>query len=133
MASCRREQARQKGQGRHIALTGDVTQAFVHAPIDELIVTVVPRELDGLMVQINGEAQQLRAGDCWLIVMALYGYRKSPQLWQHFLIEAVTRLGVYPCRTEPAIFMSRRGTAIMVVHVDDLLVFGEREDILQLF
>ena len=34
-------------------IVGDVTQAFVHADMDELIITRVPKEMDGLTIKIE--------------------------------------------------------------------------------
>ncbi len=39
-----------KGVG---VIVGDVTQAFVHADMDELIITRVPKEMDGLTIKVD--------------------------------------------------------------------------------
>ena len=59
-------------------VAGDVTQAFVHADMDEKVITRVPKELDGLEILIDGATTILPEG-VWLDVLkALYKYRKSP-------------------------------------------------------
>ncbi len=70
-------------------LVGDVTQAFVHADVDELIITRVPREMNGMKIKYGstGDEEVVLCQGTWMIVLtALYGYRRSPKLWQgHFL------------------------------------------------
>ena len=67
------------------AVAGDVTQAFVHADMDEKIVTRIPKDLDNLEIVVNNMKTTLQEGDWLEVIKALYGYRKSPKLWQqHF-------------------------------------------------
>ena len=75
----------------YICLVGDVTQAFIHAPTDELVQTRIPESLDGLEVMISGKPFTLRTGMLLDVLKALYGYRKSPRLWQDWISEKLTR------------------------------------------
>ncbi len=34
-------------------MVGDVTQVFVHADMDELIIARVPKEMDGLTIKVD--------------------------------------------------------------------------------
>ncbi len=51
----------------------DVTQAFVHADMDELIITRVPRELDGMKITNGDDEETILYEGMWLAVLkALY-------------------------------------------------------------
>ena len=52
-ASVRRNQAVQHGGPGHGLLIGDVSQAFVHADIDDSVATAIPIELAGLELKVN--------------------------------------------------------------------------------
>ena len=126
VASLRRDRARQSNAEEHVARMGDFTQAFVNAEIDEEIVTNVPTELVGMELVIEGVKTTLAKDDYLIILKALYGYRRSPQLWQKYLTEMVEETGVEPCRSEPTVFFRRNGTLLMLAHVDDLLAFRRK-------
>ena len=46
------------------ALAADVTQAFVHADMDEKIITRIPRDMHGMEVIIEGKRTIGRLADC---------------------------------------------------------------------
>ena len=96
-------------------IIGDVTQTMVHADMDELIITRVPKTMNGLTVKIEEKEIVLYEGLELIVLKALYGYRKSPKLWQaHFLkvltvnfqclkLEPVS----FPCAAKSASISSR--------------------------
>ena len=55
----------------HGGIVGDVSQAFVHAPIDMDICTQVPESLEGIKVNIDGVERVLHAGDWMQLMMAM--------------------------------------------------------------
>ena len=73
----------------HGVIIGDVSQAFIHAPIDQQIATRVPETLEGIPISIEGAEHILHAGEWIELLMALYGYRKAPRLWQDYFVECV--------------------------------------------
>jgi hypothetical protein len=54
----------------HGALTADVTQAFVHAPIDERVTTPVPEDTVGVEVFVNGEKKMFQRGQLLMFFKA---------------------------------------------------------------
>ena len=54
------------------AVAGDATQAFVHADMDEKIVTRIPRDLDNLEIVVNNMKTTLQEGDWLEVIKALY-------------------------------------------------------------
>ena len=116
---------------------GDVSQAFVHAPIDTEICTRVPESLEGITVNIDGMERVLHAGDWMQLMMALYGYRKAPRLWQDYFVERVEEcktVNMKRLKTEPSMFMESTGKEILlVVHVDDILILGDMKLVNALF
>ncbi len=109
-----------------ICLLADVTQAFVHAPIDEVIQTRVPDSLDGLEVQIGGQPVILVAGMLLDVCKALYGYRKSPRLWQDWFSERLERLQMNRSKVEPTIYREATHEIFAALHVDDMMIFGRQ-------
>ena len=117
-----------RSQGTDVKIiVGDVTQAFVHADMDEKIVTTVPKDLDGLVMQIDGQEIVLHEGDFLEVLKALYGYRRSPRLWQHFFFDKIEKSKTVSMKgllSEPALYVDMIRKVISVVHVDDILAIG---------
>ena len=62
----------------YVALFGDVSQAFIHASMDEWVQTRIPASLDGLTLATADGHLELHTDMVMDIFKALYGYRKSP-------------------------------------------------------
>jgi len=91
---------------KYIAVVLDVSQAFPHAVLDEEVYTVVPQCLDGLSLDV-GEAEPvvLRGGEILRVLRSLYGWRRSPRLWQqHFNKIVENKVGMARSVVEPATF-----------------------------
>ncbi len=60
-------------------LVGDVTQAFVHADMDELIITWVPRKMNGLKIKYgnDGDEDVVLCEGTWIIVLTATDDRRS--------------------------------------------------------
>ena len=110
-----------------ICLIGDVTQAFVHAPIDEWIQTRAPESLGGLEVRVDNEILTLYPGMLLDVMKALYGYRKSPRLWQDWISERLTQLPLSRSKVEPTIYFDTEKQILVAMHVDDLMFLGPKE------
>ena len=90
--------------GDMVAMFGDVTRAFPHAPVDVPTVTRLPAECDGLVLHHGKEVVILRGGQWILIGKALYGYRRSPCLWQQWLAERLAEVSLQRSAIDPALF-----------------------------
>ena len=73
--------------------------------IDEELSAILPWELDGLKITVAGEELTLKGGQPIVVKKALYGYRRSPQLWQGHLTGEMKRTTMHPCKSEPTIFL----------------------------
>ncbi|CAE8607831.1 unnamed protein product [Polarella glacialis] len=73
-----------------VEVLGDIGQAFVHANIDQDIYVWPPEAVRGVEVTIDGKKVTLSPEVPWKLRKALYGYRKSPMLWQEHLAHIVT-------------------------------------------
>ena len=109
----------------------------MHAPIDTEICTRVPESLEGITVNLEGMERVLHAGDWMQLMMALYGDRKAPRLWQDYSVERVEEcktVAMKRLQTEPSMFMESTGKEVLlVVHVDDILIFGNMKLVNVLF
>ena len=132
LSSARRHEALLR-QERHGTLIGDVSRAFIHADMDALIVTRVPKSLHGLRVQYQGEELILLEGMLLIVKKALYGYRKAPRLYQDWFADETKKLRVRRSRIDPSVFWKEKTSILMLVHVDDILMTGQMEEIEKLF
>ena len=69
------------------------------------------------------------------VVKALYGYRKSPKLWQqHFFktLQGLKRASLKCLEEEPALCTDMMLRVIIVIHVDDILMLGNFEKCLEI-
>ena len=86
LSSARRHEALQR-QERHGILIGDVSQAFIHADMDTLIATRVPRSLHSLKIQYQGAELILLEGMLLIVKKALFCYSKAPRLYQDWFVD----------------------------------------------
>ena len=116
----------------YICLVGDVTQTFVHAPIDEMIRTQVPESLDGLEVKVDGEQLILRSGMLLDVLKVIYGCRRSLKVWQDWISEKLTLLPLSRSKVEPTVHFNTEKQILVAMHVDGLMFLGpkNRGDIL---
>jgi hypothetical protein len=117
------------------AVAGDVTQAFVHADMDEKIITRIPKDMNGLEVMIGGVKTTLHEGDWLDVVKALYGYRKSPKLWQQHFFKTLQNLKCASLKcleSEPALCVDLAVKVMRVIHVDDVLMLGDFKKCLEI-
>ena len=93
----------------------DITAAFVHAPLppEEEIFVAQPR---GLM---RGHNLVLRLNK------SLYGLKQAPRHFFSYLGERLEACGLTPSECDPCLFLSP--DLIVVVYVDDLLVYARRD------
>ena len=74
----------------------------------------------------QGHTVQLVAGAGVIIQRALYGYRKSPQLWQRFVGSCLRALALQQSAVEATIFYTEDFSMIVIFHVDDFMFAGLR-------
>lgn len=84
----------------------DVTNAFVNSKLDELVYCELPPGYK-------------ESGFCLILLMALYGLRRSPLLWFKDLGAQLRRLGLMPVGDETCIYSN--GRVIVLFYVDDIL------------
>jgi hypothetical protein len=117
-----------------IILIADVTRAFPHADIDVPVVTAIPWEANGVKLKsAQGETITLTGGQLVLILKALYGYRRSPRLWQLWLADALKRLSMFRSQADPALFVIPVIMLWLLAHVDDMFIMGKTSDVEELF
>ncbi|EJK75839.1 hypothetical protein THAOC_02428 [Thalassiosira oceanica] len=94
----------------------DITAAFVHAPLppEEEIFVAQPRGLNrgsNLVLRLN---------------KSLYGLKQAPRHFFSYLGDRLQSYGLTPSEHDPCLFLSR--DLIVVVYVDDLLVYSRSDD-----
>ena len=124
-ASRRMQQAQREQTENVMVRVLDVTQAFPHALIDQPVYSVLPADLDQLSFELDSvEKVTLSGGEYVRVLRALYGYRKSSQLWQRHFTKVIDRIGGVRCQSEPTMFRDRARNLVILVHVDDILMSG---------
>ena len=96
----------------------DVKQAFVQAKLDTDVYMELP----------NGRGE--RTGKVVKLDRALYGIKQAGRQWSAILCQTlVDEYGMKQCRADPCTYRKivEGVKLILVVHVDDILVSGEKE------
>ena len=88
-----------------------------HAPIDEVLITAVPAELDGLVLNVNGEELVPEGGAPVEVHKAQYGYRRSPQLWQKWVATELEAVGLERSQADSTMFFSATTGGMVTFHV----------------
>ena len=100
---------------------GDVTAAFVHAPVDERsdVYVSMPQGFG-----IKGKVLKLKR--------CLYGLRDSPRQYWKYTVEKMEACGLKQSNLDPCLFVSDK--VICICHVDDYLFWSRNEsDITDVF
>lgn len=93
----------------------DVSNAFVNAPIDEIIYVAQP----------EGHAVQGRENWIMRLHKALYGTKQAANAWQKMVVSIMKKAGAKSMRADPATYVledSNQGFVIVGTHVDDFMV-----------
>ena len=99
--------------GMHIN-TGDVSTAFLHAPLTEEVLVQPPKELVG--------TKYCPEGHCWRLKKALYGLRSAPLSWNKHITEILTeKMGFRQSTTDACLFINDEKKIYLLLYVDDLL------------
>ncbi|CAE8585279.1 unnamed protein product, partial [Polarella glacialis] len=113
-----------------VEVLGDIGQAFVHANIDQDIYVWPPEAVRGVEVTIDGEKVTLSPEEPWKLRKALYGYRKSPMLWQEHLAQIVTeRVKLHRSAIDTSTYFDADRKVLLFVHVDDLALGGPAREV----
>ena len=91
---------------------GDISTAFLHAVLKQLVYCHAPSEIYG-----EGKALQLKR--------ALYGLKNSPLLWQEHLAECLTEIGFTRLKTDANLYVHHATRTFLLVYVDDVMFVGE--------
>lgn len=117
----------------------DVVTAYLNAPLEETVIMDVSERMEEALEKIAsvdaGEStigpraaemlSSLRAGgNACKLNRALYGLRQSGRQWHTRLDEKLKSLHLSPTRGDPCLYVSHRGTEILllVIYVDDILI-----------
>ena len=70
----------------------------------------------------------LNADTPYPLSVALYGYRRSPRLWQQFFTRVILSAGFQQSRVDPTLFFDLTAHVMLVIYVDDMFLTGLRGD-----
>ena len=107
-------------KGWHI-IQFDVKNAFLHADIDSDIYTTLPTGLYNDS-KYNNKVAKLKK--------AIYGLKQAPRLWYLYLAKILYKLDFITFPYDEGIFIRPRDGAILVCHVDDILIINKSLDII---
>ena len=93
---------------------GDVTAAFLHAPIEE-----------GADVYLKMPRGFEKKGKCLKLRRSLYGLRSSPRAFWKYMVEKMEACGMKQSSLDPCLFVGDKVIAIQ--YVDDLLFWSRDE------
>ena len=96
----------------------DISTAFLHAPMGP-----------GERVYITPPATEKVPGKVWRLQRSLYGLRRSPQRFQEHFAQQLQSIGFRRLLADPQLYVHEQTGALVVAHVDDLLVTADEKDI----
>ena len=110
-------------QNGRCIMTMDVKTAFLYGVVRRKVYIELPRRdpwsTDGKWV---GNLER-----------ALYGTRDAPQIWQQEVSDSLTKLGFQRSVFQPSVFVHQTRNLAVVIHVDDFLCSGQRDDLLWMY
>ena len=113
-------------ESNHITVSIDVHTAFLHADVDQDLFAEPPKP------DKSCDAG-LKEDEVWKLNKALYGYRKAQKLWQQHFVSVFESLNYHQLLTDPSCFRNDETNTNIFVHVDDVLMFGPKSEVLKLF
>ena len=106
------------GKGERALMILDVKRAFLYGDIE-----------DDLYIELPKEDPWFGHGYVGKLKKAMYGTRGAPQVWQKLVKRVMTSLGFEMNEIHPCVFYHRERDMLVVTHVDDFLVSGNRSDL----
>ena len=97
--------------------TGDVSTAFLHAPMDTDIFVIPPLEF------------YPEGGVLWKLKRALYGLRNAPKLWQEHFAACMKKNCFERMKSDPNLYVHKEKRLYVLAYVDDLMFFGSKPDV----
>lgn len=112
------------------AVQMDVTNAFLHGDLHEVVYMKLPRGYThiGCRITINqGEIKSVPSNLVYRLKKSLYGLRQAPRNWFSKLSTTLKSLGFTQSLADYSLFMHTTATFItlVLVYVDDLLITGD--------
>jgi hypothetical protein len=93
----------------------DAVTAFLNSDIDSYVYVELPPGWKDLF--------NIKGNHICKLLMALYGLKQSPRLWQEKLRKVLTKLGFTPLKSDNCVYINNEGV-IIVTYVDDMLITG---------
>jgi hypothetical protein len=101
----------------------DVDTAFLNGPLKEEIFIEIPEHFEMIEPGVNRDTKCLR------LLKALYGLKQAPRAWLSEVQAFFKSIGFRPSKADPNLFV--RGNTYILLYVDDMLIVGDLESVLQ--
>ena len=101
---------------------GDVSTAFLHAPLGNQRVYIWPPK------EYYPEGTTL-----WRLKKAMYGLRSSPKAWQDYFATSMSDLGFKRLLSEANVYANSTNDVYIMVYVDDIMVIGDPTKVNKIF
>ena len=101
---------------------GDVSTAFLHAPLGNQRVYIWPPK------EYYPEGTTLRR-----LKKAMYGLRSSPKAWQDYFATSMSDLGFRRLLSEANVYANSANDVYIMVYVDDIMVIGDPTKVNKIF
>jgi hypothetical protein len=95
----------------------DAVTAFLNSQIDGDVYVELPPDWKEIFDITDDDDYVCK------LLMALYGLKQSPRLWQEKLRNTLIKLGFQPLKADNCVYINKAGV-IIVTYVDDMLITG---------
>jgi len=119
-------------------MTFDIGQAFLNAEIENEVYVRLDSKTAEILIAIRPEYEKFKTAKGELILKllkALYGTREAAKLWYDHFKGILESYGYKVSEMDKCVFYKANadgtGKSILLLHVDDGLVFADNDDILQ--
>ncbi|MBW0568843.1 hypothetical protein O181_108558 [Austropuccinia psidii MF-1] len=95
----------------------NVETAFLHGEMDT----------DVYVIQVKGFEVQGKKNWVWRLNKSLYGTKQAPRMWKEKLTKALSSLEMFSAMSDEALFINKKKTMFLHIHVDNGFLVGENK------
>ncbi len=109
------------------------TFGFIGRQLDIRTAFLYGRRKKAFYVEMPLGHDSRKKNKVWKSFCAIYGLKDAPKKWYDLISKILRDYGLFPCKVEPCLFMTKDRKLVVVLYVDDLIYFSKKETTLNEF